>query len=144
MIKEFKEFISKGNVMDMAVGVIMGGAFGKIVSSLVNDLLMPLIGLILGGVDFTNLFIALDGGNYASLAAAEEAGAALFKYGAFIQNIIDFLIIAFCIFLMVKAFNKTKKEEPAPAPTTKACPYCKSEIAIDAVKCPHCTADLSK
>ena len=144
MIKEFKEFISKGNVMDMAVGVIMGGAFGKIVSSLVNDLLMPLIGLILGGVDFSNLFIALDGGNYASLAAAEEAGAALFKYGAFIQNIIDFLIIAFCIFLMVKAFNKTKKEEPAPAPTTKACPYCKSEIAIDAVKCPHCTADLIK
>ena len=144
MIKEFKEFIAKGNVMDMAVGVIMGGAFGKIVSSLVNDLLMPLIGLILGGVDFTNLFIALDGGNYASLAAAEEAGAALFKYGAFIQNIIDFLIIAFCIFLMVKAFNKTKKEERAPAPTTKACPYCKSEIAIDAVKCPHCTADLSK
>lgn len=144
MIKEFKEFISKGNVMDMAVGVIMGGAFGKIVSSLVNDLLMPLIGLILGGVDFSNLFIALDGGKYASLAAAEEAGAALFKYGAFIQNIIDFLIIAFCIFLMVKAFNKTKKEEPAPAPTTKACPYCKSEIAIDAVKCPHCTADLSK
>lgn len=144
MIKEFKEFISKGNVMDMAVGVIMGGAFGKIVSSLVNDLLMPLIGLILGGVDFSNLFIALDGGNYASLAAAEEAGAALFKYGAFIQNIIDFLIIAFCIFLMVKAFNKTKKEEPAPAPTTKACPYCKSEIAIGAVKCPHCTADLSK
>lgn len=144
MIKEFKEFIAKGNVMDMAVGVIMGGAFGKIVSSLVNDLLMPLIGLILGGVDFSNLFIALDGGNYASLAAAEEAGAALFKYGAFIQNIIDFLIIAFCIFLMVKAFNKTKKEEPAPAPTTKACPYCKSEIAIDAVKCPHCTADLSK
>lgn len=144
MIKEFKEFISKGNVMDMAVGVIMGGAFGKIVSSLVNDLLMPLIGLLLGGIDFSNLFIALDGGNYASLAAAEEAGAALFKYGAFIQNIIDFLIIAFCIFLMVKAFNKTKKEEPAPAPTTKACPYCKSEIAIDAVKCPHCTADLSK
>lgn len=144
MIKEFKEFIAKGNVMDMAVGVIMGGAFGKIVSSLVNDLLMPLIGLLLGGIDFTNLFIALDGGNYASLAAAEEAGAALFKYGAFIQNIIDFLIIAFCIFLMVKAFNKTKKEEPAPAPTTKACPYCKSEIAIDAVKCPHCTADLSK
>lgn len=144
MIKEFKEFIAKGNVMDMAVGVIIGGAFGKIVTSLVNDLLMPLIGLILGGVDFTNLFIALDGGNYASLAAAEEAGAALFKYGAFIQNIIDFLIIAFCIFLMVKAFNKTKKEEPAQAPTTKACPYCKSEIAIDAVKCPHCTADLSK
>ncbi|WP_296255509.1 large conductance mechanosensitive channel protein MscL [uncultured Ezakiella sp.] len=144
MIKEFKEFIAKGNVMDMAVGVIIGGAFGKIVTSLVNDLLMPLISLILGGVDFSNLFIALDGGNYASLAAAEEAGAALFKYGAFIQNVIDFLIIAFCIFLMVKAFNKSKKEEPAAAPTTKACPYCKSEIAIDAVKCPHCTADLSK
>ena len=144
MIKEFKEFIAKGNVMDMAVGVIMGGAFGKIVTSLVNDLLMPLIGLILGGVDFSNLFIALDGGNYASLAAAEEAGAALFKYGAFIQNIIDFLIIAFCIFLMVKAFNKSKNEEPAAAPTTKICPFCKSEIPIDAVKCPHCTADLSK
>lgn len=145
MIKEFKDFISKGNVLDMAVGVIIGGAFGKIVSSLVNDILMPLIGLILGGIDFTNLFIALDGGSYESLAAAEEAGAALFKYGAFIQNVIDFLIIAFCIFIIVKMFNKFKKEEPAVevAPTTKTCKFCKSEISIDAVKCPHCTADLN-
>lgn len=146
MIKEFKEFISRGNVMDMAVGVIIGGAFGKIVTSLVNDILMPLIGLILGGVDFSNLYIALDGGNYMNLATAEEAGAAVFKYGAFIQNIIDFLIIAFCIFMIVKMFNKFKKEEPVveEAPTTKTCQYCKSIIPIDAVKCPHCTANLNE
>lgn len=145
MIKEFKDFISKGNVLDMAVGVIIGGAFGKIITSLVNDILMPLIGLVLGGIDFTNLFVALDGGNYANLAAAEEAGAAVFKYGAFIQNIIDFLIIAFCIFLIVKSFNKIKRDKPVAeaAPTTKTCKYCKSEISIDAVKCPHCTADLN-
>lgn len=145
MIKEFKDFISKGNVLDMAVGVIIGGAFGKIVSSLVNDILMPLIGLILGGIDFTNLFIALDGKDYANLAAAEEAGAALFKYGAFIQNVIDFLIIAFCIFIIVKLFNKVKKHESVAeaAPTTKSCKYCKTEIPIEAVKCPHCTADLN-
>ncbi len=145
MIKEFKDFISKGNVLDMAVGVIIGGAFGKIVSSLVNDILMPIIGLILGGIDFTNLFIALDGKDYANLAAAEEAGAAVFKYGAFIQNVIDFLIIAFCIFIIVKLFNKVKKHEPVAeaAPTTKSCKYCKTEIPIEAVKCPHCTADLN-
>ena len=114
-IKEFKEFAMKGNVMDMAVGVIIGGAFGKIVTSLVNDVLMPVISLATGGIDFTNLFINLGEGNYSTLAAAQEAGASVLAYGSFIQNIIDFIIIAFCIFLMIKAMNKLKKkEEPAP------------------------------
>jgi large conductance mechanosensitive channel len=112
-IKEFKEFAMKGNVMDMAVGVIIGGAFGKIVSSLVNDVLMPLIGKLTGGVSFTDLFINLGDGNYSTLAAAQEAGAAVLAYGQFIQNIIDFIIIAFCIFLMIKGMNKLKKEKPA-------------------------------
>ena len=116
-IKEFKEFAMKGNVMDMAVGVIIGGAFGKIVSSLVDDILMPLIGKATGGVSFTDLFVNLGEGSYNTLAAAKEAGAAVFAYGQFIQNIIDFLIVAFCIFLMIKGMNKLnrKKEEPAPA-----------------------------
>ena len=115
-IKEFKEFAMKGNVMDMAVGVIIGGAFGKIVTSLVNDVLMPLIGKLTGGVSFVDLFVNLGEGNYTTLAAAKEAGAAVFAYGQFIQNIIDFIIIAFCIFLMIKGMNKLnrKKEEPAP------------------------------
>ena len=116
MMSEFKEFALKGNVMDMAVGIIIGGAFGKIVASLVNDLLMPLVGLATGGVSFADLYTALDGNTYESLAAAEEAGAAIFKYGAFIQSAIDFLIIAFVIFMMVKAMNNMrKKEEEAPA-----------------------------
>ena len=116
-VKEFKEFAMKGNVMDMAVGVIIGGAFGKIVSSLVSDVLMPLIGKLTGGVSFVDLFVNLGDGNYTTLAAAKEAGAAVFAYGQFIQNIIDFLIVAFCIFLMIKGMNKLnrKKEEPAPA-----------------------------
>jgi large conductance mechanosensitive channel len=115
-IKEFKEFAMKGNVMDMAVGVIIGGAFGKIVTSLVNDVLMPVISLCTGGIDFTNMFVNLsDDAKYATLAAAQEAGASVFAYGQFIQNIFDFIIIAFCIFLMIKAMNKMKKqEEPAP------------------------------
>ncbi|MEE3444733.1 MAG: large conductance mechanosensitive channel protein MscL [Prevotella sp.] len=114
-ISEFKEFAMKGNVMDMAVGVIIGGAFGKIVTSLVNDVLMPVISLSTGGIDFTDLFVNLGEGNYATLAAAKEAGAAVLAYGQFIQNVIDFIIIAFCIFLMIKAMNKLKKkEEPAP------------------------------
>ena len=114
-VKEFKEFAMKGNVMDMAVGVIIGGAFGKIVSSLVNDVLMPLIGKLTGGVSFVDLFINLSDGNYSTLAQAKEAGAAVFAYGQFIQNIVDFLIVAFCIFLMLKGINKLnrKKEEPA-------------------------------
>ena len=114
-IKEFKEFAVKGNVMDMAVGVIIGGAFGKIVTSLVNDVLMPLIGKLTGGISFTDLFVNLGDGNYQTLAAAQEAGAAVLAYGQFIQNIIDFIIIAFCIFLMIKGMNKLKtQEEPAP------------------------------
>ena len=115
-IKEFKEFAMKGNVMDMAVGVIIGGAFGKIVSSLVDDVLMPLIGKLTGGVSFTDLFVTLSDGEYTTLAAAKEAGAAVLAYGQFIQNIVDFLIVAFCIFLMLKGINKLnrKKEEPAP------------------------------
>ena len=112
-ISEFKEFAMKGNVMDMAVGVIIGGAFGKIVSSLVNDVLMPLIGKLTGGVSFVDLFVNLGDGNYSTLAAAKEAGAAVLAYGQFIQNIIDFIIIAFCIFLMIKGMNKMKKEKPA-------------------------------
>ncbi len=117
-IKEFKEFAMKGNVMDMAVGVIIGGAFGKIVTSLVNDVLMPVISLATGGIDFTNLFINLGEGSYSTLAQAQEAGASVFAYGSFIQNVVDFLIVAFCIFLMLKAINKLnrKKEEPAPEP----------------------------
>ena len=112
-VKEFKEFAMKGNVMDMAVGVIIGGAFGKIVSSLVDDVLMPVIGKLTGGVSFVDLFVTLGDGEYSTLAAAKEAGAAVLAYGQFIQNIIDFLIIAFCIFLMIKAMNKMKKEKPA-------------------------------
>ena len=117
-IKEFKEFAMKGNVMDMAVGVIIGGAFGKIISSLVDDVLMPVIGKLTGGVSFVDLFVTLGDGNYKTLAAAKEAGAAVFAYGQFIQNIVDFLIVAFCIFLMLKGINKLhrKKEEPAPEP----------------------------
>ncbi|MBQ3744582.1 MAG: large conductance mechanosensitive channel protein MscL [Prevotella sp.] len=116
-IKEFKEFAMKGNVMDMAVGVIIGGAFGKIVSSLVDDVLMPIIGKLTGGVSFVDLFVTLGDGDYKTLAAAKEAGAAVFAYGQFIQNIVDFLIVAFCIFLMLKGINKMnrKKEEPKPA-----------------------------
>ena len=112
-ISEFKEFAMKGNVMDMAVGVIIGGAFGKIVSSLVNDVLMPLIGKLTGGVSFVDLFVNLGDGEYKTLAAAQEAGAAVLAYGQFIQNILDFIIIAFCIFLMIKGMNKLKKEKPA-------------------------------
>ena len=124
-IKEFKEFAVKGNVMDMAVGVIIGGAFGKIVTSLVNDVLMPVISLVTGGIDFTNLFVNLSGDEkYATLAAAQEAGASVFAYGQFIQNIVDFLIVAFCVFLMLKGINKLnrKKEEPAPEPEAPAGP----------------------
>ncbi len=123
-IKEFKEFAVKGNVMDMAVGVIIGGAFGKIVSSLVDDILMPLIGKATGGVSFTDLFVNLGDGTYKTLAEAKEAGAAVFAYGQFIQNVVDFIIVAFCIFLMLKGINKLnrKKEEPAPEPEAPAGP----------------------
>ena len=149
-LKEFKEFAMRGNVIDLAVGVIIGGAFQKIVTSVVNDLVMPLIGLITKGSDFASKFVALDGGEYATIEEATEAGAAILTYGNFIAVTIDFIIMAFVIFLLVKGLNKLttlgkNKEEEAveeAAPTTKVCPYCKSEIAIDATKCAHCTSDV--
>ncbi|MCP4426542.1 MAG: large conductance mechanosensitive channel protein MscL [Chloroflexi bacterium] len=144
MWKEFSDFIKKGNVIDLAVAVIIGGAFGAIVKSLVNDIIMPPIGVLLGGVDFANLFIDLSGEGYESLAAAQEAGAATINYGVFINTIINFLIVAFVVFLVIRRINKAKKEEEeTPAePTTKECPYCFTEIAIKATRCPNCTSEL--
>lgn len=145
MWKEFKAFVMRGNVMDLAIGVIIGGAFGKIVSSLVNDIIMPPIGLLLKGVNFADLFISLNGQAYATLADAQAAGAPVMTYGNFINNIIDFLIIALVIFLMVKGINSmAKKPAPAPAaePTTKECPHCFSTISIKATRCPNCTSEL--
>ncbi len=145
---EFKKFIMRGNVIDLAVGVIVGGAFQAIVKSLVDDVVMPVISLATKGINFADLFIALDGGEYATLAAAQEAGAATLNYGNFISAILNFIIMAFVVFLLVKGINKIsdkakKPAEEAPAaPTTKKCPYCKSEIDIDATKCPNCTSDL--
>ena len=142
MWKEFKAFIMRGNVMDLAIAVIIGAAFGKIVTSLVNDIIMPPIGKLLGGVDFANLYWNLSGGSYDSLAAAKEAGAATINYGVFLNAVIDFIIVAFVIFLIVKAINKMKKQ-PAPAdPTTKDCPFCLSKVAIKATRCPFCTSEL--
>ncbi|MBN1622757.1 MAG: large conductance mechanosensitive channel protein MscL [Clostridia bacterium] len=145
MWKDFKKFAIKGNVIDLAVAVIIGGAFGLIVKSLVNDIIMPLVGKLLGGTDFSNLFIVLGPGSYNTLVEAQEAGAATLNYGLFINTIINFLIISFSIFLVIKLFEKAKKkEEPAPAaPTTKKCPYCITEISIEATKCPNCTSDLN-
>jgi len=142
MWKEFKAFIMRGNVLDLAIAVIIGSAFGKIVTSFVNDIIMPPIGKLLGGVDFANLYWNLSGGSYASLAAAKEAGAATINYGAFLNTVIDFIIVALVIFLIVKAINKMKKQ-PAPAdPTTKDCPFCLSKVAIKATRCPFCTSEL--
>lgn len=144
MMEEFKKFALKGNMIDLAVGVIIGGAFNSIVSSLVNDIIMPVLSLFTGKLDFANWFIALDGNTYMTMAEAQEAGAATLNYGNFISGIINFVIMAFVVFMLVKGINKMKKEEaPAPAaPTTKKCPFCKSEIALDATKCPHCTSNL--
>ncbi|TYZ20606.1 large conductance mechanosensitive channel protein MscL [Selenomonas ruminis] len=142
MIEEFKKFIMRGNVLDMAVGIIIGAAFGKIVTSFVNDVLMPPIGLILGQVDFSNLFINLSGKPVATLAEAKAAGLPVIAYGSFLNAVIDFLIVAFAIFLMIKQVNRLvpQKEEPEKEP--HLCPYCKTEIPEDATKCPHCTSDL--
>lgn len=142
--QEFKEFIAQGNVMDMAIGVIIGGAFGKIVASLVDDVIMPVIGLIIGGVDFTNLYVPLDGKTYPNITAAKEATGVI-AYGSFIQNVVNFLIIAFVIFMTVKKVSaltsKFKKKEVEEV-TTKVCPYCQSEIPLKATRCPHCTSEL--
>lgn len=143
MFKEFKEFAIKGNVMDMAVGIIIGAAFGKIVTSFVNDVLMPPIGLLMGRIDFSNLYINLSGKNYESLDAARKAGAATINYGIFINHVIDFLIVAFVVFLLVKQVNKLRREPVAtPDPATKECPYCLATIPLQAVKCSHCTSSL--
>ena len=143
MLKEFREFAMKGNVVDLAVGVVIGAAFGKIVDSLVKDIIMPPIGKLLGGVDFSNLFLVLSGGGpFPSLKAAQDAGAATLNYGVFINAIINFLIIAFALFMVVKAMNRMKREEAAapPPPTSKVCPQCQMEIPVKATKCGHCTS----
>ncbi len=142
MFQEFKKFAMQGNVLDLAIGIIIGAAFGKIVSSFVNDILMPPIGLLLGKVDFSNLFINLSDLPYTSLAAAKEAGAPIIAYGQFLNNIIDFVIIAFVIFIIVRQVNRMKRETVAEL-TTKDCSYCLSEIPLQAVRCPHCTSELS-
>jgi large conductance mechanosensitive channel len=146
MLKEFKEFIMRGNVIDMAVGIIIGAAFGTIVKSLVDDVIMPPIGLLLGNIDFSNLFVVLKQGGkaaepYETLALAKAAGAVTINYGFFINTIITFLIVAFCVFMLIKSINKMRKEAPAEV-TTKECPYCISTISIKAQRCPHCTSEL--
>jgi large conductance mechanosensitive channel len=150
MFKEFREFAMRGSVLDMAVGIIIGAAFGAIVSSLVADVLMPPIGLLLGKVDFANLYVLLTAGQtpgpYASLAAAQQAGAVTLNYGAFINKIISFIIVAFSLFLMIRSMNRMKKKAEAPAavPTTKECPFCATAVPLKAVRCPHCTSELQK
>ena len=144
MLKEFKAFAMRGNVLDMAIGIIIGVAFGKIVTSFVNDVVMPPIGLLFGKVDFSNLFIDLSGKSYATLAEAKAAGAATVKYGLFLNTVVDFIIVAFVIFLLIQQINRmTREPEEVPAaPTTKECAYCMSSIAIKANRCPHCTSEL--
>ncbi|MGI6168944.1 MAG: large conductance mechanosensitive channel protein MscL [Christensenellales bacterium] len=144
MFKEFKEFALRGNVVDLAVGVIIGTAFSAIVNSIVNDIIMPLIGAIFGKIDFSNLFIALDGNTYETLLAAQEVGAPVFAYGNFITAILNFLIIAFSIFLLIKGLNKLsrKKQEAEPEPASKECPFCFSQINPSATRCPNCTSEL--
>lgn len=143
---EFKKFALKGNMIDLAVGVIIGGAFNGLVSSLVNDIIMPALSLFTGKMDFENWFYAMDGKTYATIEAAKEAGAATINYGNFISGIINFIIMAFVVFMMVRAINKMKKDEPAApaAPTTKKCPFCKTDIPLEATKCPHCTSALEE
>jgi large conductance mechanosensitive channel len=147
MLKEFKTFVMRGNVLDLAVAVIIGGVFGKIVSSLVNDVLMPPIGLVVGQVDFSSLYLNLSSNTYASLAEAQKAGAAIIKYGLFINTVIDFLIVSFVIFLVVRLANRLQRQEAAAAtaaPTTKECPFCLSAIPLKATRCGHCTSEIKQ
>ncbi len=148
IIQEFKVFIMRGNVLDLAVGVIIGGAFQGIINSLVNDVMMPLVTLCTGGINFTDWFIALDGNEYATLAAAQQAGAATLNYGTFLTEVINFLIMAFVIFMMVKTMNaiaaRGKKPESKPESQTKECPFCKSTVPAMATRCPHCTSILNE
>jgi len=145
MLREFKTFAMRGNVLDMAIGIIIGGAFSKIVTSFVNDVLMPPFGLLLGRVDFSNLYLNLSRTEYASLAAAQEAGAATINYGLFLNRVLDFFIVAFALFLLVRQINRLAREpkKPPAAPTTKDCPFCFSTISIKAVRCPQCTSELA-
>ncbi len=145
MLKEFKEFALRGNVVDMAVGIIIGAAFGKLVSLLVSDVVMPPIGLLLGKVDFSNLYINLSGAEYASLTDAKAAGAATINYGLFLNSVIDFVVVAFAVFLLVRQVNRLRRREEAapPPPSTKECAYCLSAVPLKATRCPHCTSELS-
>jgi large conductance mechanosensitive channel len=142
MLKEFKEFAMRGTVVDLAIGVVIGAAFGKIVTSFVEDVLMPPIGLALGNVDFSNLFINLSGKDYPSVAAAKAAGAATLNYGIFLNSVLNFVIIAFAIFILIKQINRMQQPAPAAAPATKDCPHCLLAIPIKATRCAHCTSEL--
>jgi len=144
MIKEFKEFVVKGNVLDMAVGIIIGASFGKVVTSFVSDVMMPPIGLLLGKVDFSNLFINMSGKSFESLADAKKAGAATLNYGLFLNTTIDFLIVGFAIFILVRQVNRLKRRTPAAAPVTRVCPFCFTDIPVKATRCPHCTSTLAE
>lgn len=142
MLKEFREFAMRGNVLDMAIGIIIGTAFGKIITSLVNDILMPPVGVLMGKVDFANLFINISSQHYQRLAEAKAAGAATINYGLFLNTIIDFIIVAFVIFLLIRQVNRFKKKEEPAAPATKECPFCFSAVSVKATRCPHCTSEL--
>lgn len=143
MFKEFKEFAMRGNVLDMAVGIIIGAAFGRIITSFVEDILMPPIGMLVGKVDFASLFVSLTGQSYDSVAAAKAAGAATINYGLFLNHVMNFVIVAFAVFLLVRQVNRLKREPAAADPTTKECSFCKTGIPIKAVRCPHCTSQLA-
>lgn len=143
VLKEFKEFAMRGNVLDMAVGIVIGAAFGRIITSFVDDILMPPIGLLLGKVDFSNLYVSLAGKTYESLAAAKAAGAATLNYGIFFNHLVNFLIVAFAIFMLIRQVNRLKREQPAAAPATKDCPFCLSAVSIKATRCAHCTSQLA-
>ena len=145
MMQDFRKFIARGNVFDLAVGIVIGAAFTSVVKSFVDDILMPPIGRITGGVDFSNLFISLSGGNYASLAEAKDAGVATINYGIFINNVISFLIVAFAVFMLVRGYNRirTLEESAPPAETEKDCPFCRMRVPLEATRCGHCTSDIT-
>ena len=143
MWKGFKQFALRGNVIDLAVGLIIGAAFGRIVTSLVNDVLMPPVGLLLGHVDFSELFVDLSGRGYSTLAEAQQAGAATINYGAFINTVIEFLIVALALFLFIRQVNRLQRRQEAPASSTKPCPFCRTDIPLEATRCPHCTSHLT-
>jgi large conductance mechanosensitive channel len=144
MLKEFREFINRGNVIDLAVGIVIGAAFGTVVKSFVDDILMPPIGLLTGGVDFSELFVSLSGVSYASVAEATEAGAPILRYGLFINNLLSFLIVAFAVFLVVRSYNRLREPKFVPvAPVGKQCPFCLESIHVEAVRCSHCTSELA-